>query len=283
MSGGRRQYRLEELSWSLAQAAIGGGAIAIIPVGSLEQHGRHLAVNTDNVIADALGEEIARRGTSQGLKLLLCPAVHYGYTMHNMDFPGTITLRMETLLELGVDVVSSLVHHGCRKVVLMNTHGSNWSILDLISRRVMNRHPEVLVAAVSPIKMAAAELEKLREAKELGGMSHGCELETSLMLHLRPELVEMDMAVRDISQPDSKFYWRDILRGSRGVAMADLTRHASRTGLVGDPAVASAEKGRQCFEVIVSTCLEFLTEFAAREVQVTADFPLTHPRTDIYE
>lgn len=283
MSGGRCAYRLEELSWPQAQAAISGGAMAIIPVGSLEQHGRHLAVSTDNVIADALGEEIARRGTSQGLKLLLCPAIHYGYTMHNMDFPGTITLRMETLLELGVDVVSSLVHHGCRKVVLMNAHGSNWSILDLISRRVMNRHPEVLVAAISPIKMAAAELEKLREAKEMGGMSHGCELETSLLLHLRPELVEMDKAVRDISQPDSRFYWRDILRGSRGVAMADLTRHASRTGLVGDPTVANAAKGGRCFEVIVSTCLEFLTEFAAREVHVTADFPLTHPRTDIYD
>jgi creatinine amidohydrolase len=171
MSGGRCAYRLEELSWPQAQAAIGGGAMAIVPVGSLEQHGRHLAVNTDNVIADGLGEEIARRGTSQGLKLLLCPAIHYGYTMHNMDFPGTITLRMETPLELGVDVVSSLVHHGCRKVVLLNAHGSNWSILDLISRRVMNRHPEVLVAAISPIKMAAADLEKLRQAKEQGGMS----------------------------------------------------------------------------------------------------------------
>jgi creatinine amidohydrolase len=250
-------------------------------VGSLEQHGRHLAVNTDNVIADAIGEAVARRGAERGLKLLLCPSIHYGYTMHNMDFPGTITLRMETLLELGVDVVSSLVHHGCRKVVLLNAHGSNWSILDLISRRVMNRHPEVLVAAVSPVKMAAAELEKLREAKQTGGMSHGCELETSLMLCLRPELVEMDKAVRDISQPDSKFYWRDILRGSRGVAMADLTRHASRTGLVGDPTLASAAKGRQCFEAIVATCLEFLTEFATREVKVTLDFPLTHERTEI--
>lgn len=282
MGDARREYRLEELSWPQAQTAIAAGAVAIVPVGSLEQHGRHLALNTDNVIADALGEELARRGSLRGLRLFLCPSMHYGYTMHNMDFPGTITLRMETLLELGVDVVSSLVHHGCKKIVLMNTHGSNWSVLDLISRRVMNRHPAVLVAAISPIKMAAAELERLREAKEMGGMSHGCELETSLMLHLRPELVDMDKAVRDISQPDSKFYWRDILRGSRGVAMADLTRHASRTGLVGDPTVASAAKGRQCFEAIVATCLEFLTEFATREVRVTLDFPPPHERTEIY-
>ncbi len=178
MSEGRCAYRLEELSWPQAQAAIGGGAMAIVPVGSLEQHGRHLAVNTDNVIADALGEEIARRGASQGLKLLLCPAIHYGYTMHNMDFPGTITLRMETLLELGVDVVSSLVHHGCRKIVLMNAHGSNWSILDLVSRRAVSARlggvvparaesPLQLVLAVAALKGDRMELV-VQKATELG-------------------------------------------------------------------------------------------------------------------
>jgi creatinine amidohydrolase len=281
MGSARAMYRLEELTWPEAQAAIRAGAMAVIPVGSLEQHGRHLAVNTDNVIGDALGEAVVREGVARGLGLLLCPSLHYGYTMHNMDFPGTMTLRTETLLAVGVDLVSSLVHHGCRKVILLNTHGSNWSILDLISRQVMNRHPDVLVPAISPIKMAAAELETLREAKETGGMSHGCELETSLMLHLRPELVDMGKAVRDISQPDSKFYWRDILRGSRGVAMADLTRHASRTGLVGDPTPATAEKGRRFFEVIVATTVEFLAEFAQRSLEVGLDFPLEHVQTEI--
>jgi len=282
MTEARTSYRLEELSWPDAQAAIQAGAMAVIPVGSLEQHGRHLAVNTDNVLGDAIADAAVRKASDRGLRVLLCPPLHYGYTMHNMDFPGTMTLRAETLLAVGVDLVTSLAHHGCKRVVLLNSHGSNWSVLDLIARDVMNRRPEVLVAAIFPIKMAAAELERLREAKQTGGMSHGCELETSLMLHLRPELVDMDKAVHDISQPDSRFYWRDILRGSRGVALADLTRHASRTGLVGDPTVATAEKGRRFFEVIVETCADFLVEFATREVHVTLDFPLTHPRTDIH-
>lgn len=283
MTGAKRTYRLEELSWPEAQAAIQSDAMVVIPVGSLEQHGRHLAISTDNVLGDAIAEAAVRAASDRGLRVLLCPPLHYGYTMHNMDFPGTMTLRTETLLSVGVDLVTSLVHHGCKRIALLNSHGSNWSILDLVSRDVMNRHPGVLVAAIFPIKMAAAELEKLREAKETGGMSHGCELETSLMLHLRPELVDMDRAVRDISQPDSRFYWRDILRGSRGVALADLTRHASRTGLVGDPTVATAAKGRRFFEVIVATCVEFFEEFARRSTQVMLDFPLAHPRTDIFE
>jgi creatinine amidohydrolase len=282
MTEGRKPYRLEELSWPEAQAAIQAGAMAVIPVGSLEQHGRHLTVNTDNILGDAIAEAAVREAAGRGLNVLLCPPLHYGYTMHNMDFPGTMTLRTETLLAVGVDLVTSLAHHGCRRVVLLNSHGSNWSILDLVAREVMNRRPEVLVAAIFPIKMAAAELERLREAKQTGGMSHGCELETSLMLHLRPELVDMAKAVCDISQPDSTFYWRDLLRGSRGVAMADLTRHASRTGLVGDPTVATAEKGRRFFEIIVATCVEFFAEFSTRDAAVTLDFPLTHPRTDIH-
>jgi creatinine amidohydrolase len=277
----RPAYRLEELNWPQAQAAFEAGAMAVLPVGSLEQHGRHLAINTDNVLGDALAAASVQGAVARGVRVLLCPPLHYGYTMHNMDFPGTMTLRMETLLAVGVDLVTSLVHHGCQKIVLLNSHGSNWSILDLVSRQVMNRHPEVLVAATFPIKMAAAELEKLREAKQTGGMSHGCELETSLMLHLRPELVDMDKAVHDISQPDSRFYWRDILRGSRGVALADLTRHASRTGLVGDPTVATAEKGRQFFDLIVSATVEFLVEFSLRDLEVTLDFPLKHQRTEI--
>lgn len=281
MSKARTTYRLEELSWPEAQTAVEGAAMAVIPVGSLEQHGRHLALNTDNVLGDAIADAAVREASNRGLKVFLCPPLHYGYTMHNMDFPGTMTLRTETLLAVGVDLVTSLVHHGCKKIVLLNSHGSNWSILDLVSRQVMNRHPEVLVAAIFPIKMAAAELEKLREAKQTGGMSHGCELETSLMLHLRPELVDMEKAVHDISQPDSRFYWRDILRGSRGVALADLTRHASRTGLVGDPTVATAAKGRKFFELIVSTTVEFLMEFSRRKVEVTLDFLLKHKRTEI--
>ena len=182
MARTRHAYRLEELNWPQAQAAFEVGAMAVLPVGSLEQHGRHLAISTDNVLGDAL---------------------------------------------------------------------------------------------------AAAELEKLREAKRTGGMSHGCELATSLMRYLRPELVDMDKAVHDISQPDSRFYWRDILRGSRGVALADLTRHASRTGLVGDPTVATAEKGRQFFDLIVSATVAFLVEFSLRDVEVTLDFPLKHQRTEI--
>lgn len=273
-------YRLEELTWPQAAEVLAKPCIALIPIGSLEQHGHHLPLNVDNVLCDEIAEA-AGRLAGEALDIVLCPPIHYGYTMHNMDFPGTITLEIETLVALGVDVCRSLIHHGCKKIVFVSTHGSNFSVLDIVSRKVMNLVPDALVAVASPVKMSARELEELREAKKTGGMSHGGELETSILLHFRPDLVDMGKAVEDINQPESQFYFRDVTRGSRGVALADLTRHVSKTGVVGDPTVATAEKGRVFFDIIVKNLAAFLEEFSRREVVQVAEIELRHPRTQL--
>ena len=274
MTGARTTYRLEDLSWPDAQAAIQAGAMAVIPVGSLEQHGRHLAINTDNVLGDAIAEAAVREASDRGLKVLLCPPLHYGYTMHNMDFPGTMTLRAETLLAVGVDLVTSLAHHGCRRIVLLNSHGSNWSILDLIARDVMNRRPEVLVAAIFPIKMAAAELERLREAKQTGGMSHGCELETSLMLHLTD--------LTDMSQATAADRMTSRLRtcpvdpygpGKKKVYLSTWFLENSKHGALGDPTPATREFGKKLFDSIVAGLTDVIEEFYAAQVAATRRKP----------
>ncbi len=276
------KYLLQNMSWLQARDLFAReNVIALIPIGSHEQHGHHLPMSTDNVIADRAAYAVADLVADE-MDVVMCPSVHYGYTMHNMDFPGTMTLRASTLIDFGVDLATSLVHHGCKKVVFVSTHGSNFSVLDLVSREVMNRHPDVLVAIASPMKMAAREIEALREAKATGGMSHACELETSLMLHLDPDNVDMSRAVCDISQPKSDFYFRDMTRGGRGVACADLSRHITRTGAVGDGTLATAEKGKVFFEIIVNTLAQFLREFKERKIEVVAEIDITHATTEIH-
>lgn len=275
------KYVLEHMSWPQAQELFKSEKlIALIPIGSHEQHGPHLPMSTDNVIADRCAYAAAE-SVADEMDALICPSVYYGYTMHNMDFPGTMTLRSSTLIDLGVDLATSLVHHGCKKIVFVSTHGSNFSVLDLVSRELMNRHPDVLVAIASPMKMAAREIEELREAKAIGGMSHACELETSLMLHLDPENVDMSRAVCDLNQPKSDFYFRDMTRGGKGVACADLSRHITRTGAVGDPTLATAAKGKVFFEIIASTLARFLREFSEREIKIVAEISITHSKTEI--
>ncbi len=276
------KYLLQNMSWPQARELFADrNLIALIPIGSHEQHGHHLPMSTDNVIADRAAHAAADLVACE-MDVVVCPSVHYGYTMHNMDFPGTMTLRASTLIDLGVDLATSLVHHGCKKIVFVSTHGSNFSVLDLVSREVMNRHPDVLVAIASPMKMAAREIETLREAKAIGGMSHACELETSLMLHLDPDTVDMSRAVCDLSQPKSEFYFRDMTRGGRGVACADLSRHITRTGAVGDGTLATAAKGKAFFEIIVNTLAQFLREYRERKIEVIAELDITHATTEIY-
>lgn len=275
------KHILEHMKWPQAKELFDRkNLIALIPIGSHEQHGPHLPMSTDNVIADRCAYAASDLVAGE-MDVLICPSVYYGYTMHNMDFPGTITLRSSTLISLGVDLAASLVHHGCRKIVFVSTHGSNFSVLDLVSRELMNRHPEVLVAIASPMKMAAREIEELREAKAIGGMSHACELETSLMLYLDPEHVDMSRAVCDLNQPKSDFYFRDMTRGGKGVACADLSRHITRTGTVGDPTLATATKGKAFFEIIVGTLARFLREYRQREIEVVAEICITHSKTEI--
>lgn len=275
------KFVLEDLSWPQAKGLFSEeNLIALIPIGSHEQHGPHLPMSTDNVIAERCAHAAADCVADE-MDVLICPPVYYGYTMHNMDFPGTMTLGSSTLIRLGVDLATSLVHHGCRKIVFVSTHGSNFSVLDLVSREVMNRHPDVLVAIASPMKMAARQLEELREAQAVGGMSHACELETSLMLYLDPQHTNMSKAICDLNQPKSDFYFRDMTRGGKGVACADLTRHISRTGAVGDATLATQGKGKAFFEVIVDVLAGFLREYSQREIEVIAEVDLIHAKTEI--
>ncbi|OPZ65160.1 MAG: Creatinine amidohydrolase [Firmicutes bacterium ADurb.Bin506] len=102
------------------------------------------------------------------------------------------------------------------------------------------------------------------------------------MLHLDPDNVDMSRAVCDISQPKSDFYFRDMTRGGRGVACADLSRHITRTGAVGDGTLATAEKGKVFFEIIVNTLAQFLREFKERKIEVVAEIDITHATTEIH-
>ncbi|RKX99981.1 creatininase family protein, partial [Candidatus Poribacteria bacterium] len=97
--------------------------IAILPIGSIEQHGRHLPLGTDWLIADRLARELGER-----LNAYVLPALPYGNSQEHMGFPGTIPLRPQTLALVIEDIILSLRHHGIKKVVVLSTHGGNWII-----------------------------------------------------------------------------------------------------------------------------------------------------------
>ena len=261
------KYRYEEFSWPEIRQAVAGNRVAVLPVGTVEQHGPHLPLVTDVLTATEMSRLAVERDPS---KAVLMPPVFYSFNEHHMDFPGTIAVAGETIIRYVTDIGVSLARHGFRKILLVNGHGSNVPFLDIAARNITNQ-TESICAMVSWWSMVPKALfTKLRESEKPGGMAHGCELETSVLLHLRPDLVHMDRAEKDINFAATEFFYWD-LESPAPVQFQEWFSRYSKTGTVGDPTKASAEKGAQFVGAVVDRMCSLINEFRNREIAARVD------------
>ncbi len=262
-------YLYEELSWPQVRDTP-KDRVVVIPVGTLEDHGHHLPINTDVVIV----ESICRRAVeSMPGEALLLPTIVHGYSPHHMDFPGPISIQGQHFMDYVGDVLSSLAHHGFRSMLLVNGHGSNSPWLDATARLAIVHIPGVLCATINwwAIPEVGESVKALRDS-ERGGMSHACGLETSLMLALRPDLVDMAKAVKDMDHRPSKYFPpSDFYHPSGPVTMMPYWSTFSRTGVRGDPTVATREKGEAWLDAAVTGLRGIIGEFGALEIRKRVD------------
>ena len=205
----RKDYLYQHYTWPELAAVVKRQPVVVLPVGSVEDHGPHLPLDTDNFLIWSVCEEAAKRANGE---ILLLPIIPYGFETHHMDFPGTIDIEMEHLLHFVLDVTKSVARHGFKRILIADGHGSNMPILELVARRT-NLETESLCATFIWPSLALEQIRKARESPR-GGMSHACELETSVYLFLDSQRVQMDKAVREVGMPDSDFIWLDLLGGS---------------------------------------------------------------------
>lgn len=232
--------------------------VVVLPIGSVEDHGPHLPVDTDNFLIWSICEEAARRA---GGDILLLPLIPYGFETHHMDFHGTIDIRAEHLLNFVLDVTRSVAHHGFERILIADGHGSNMPILDLAARRTILETNALCACFIWP-SLAIEEIRKVRESGR-GGMAHACELETSVYLHLDRERVQFEKARKEMDMPESAFIWMDLIEGSPVLLMDEWTRF-SKSGTYGDPTLATPEKGRIVFEAVVNAFVRLAREFRNR-------------------
>lgn len=250
--------RLAELSSRALREAIDGGAVVVVPVGATEQHGAHLPLETDWRLCSEVAERACVRAQEEGVPALVTPAVWVGYSPHHMDFPGTVTLDASTFLALVGQISRSLWHHGARKILLLNGHGGNANLLRSAVQQLRFEHG-VRVAAASYWDFALPAIAQWR-ASGPGGINHACELETSLMLAVRPDLVDAGEARDATWLPASGFLSGDLALGAP-VTVAWSFSELSDEGPLGDPTVASAERGAELLAAIVDRMTAFLREF----------------------
>jgi creatinine amidohydrolase len=261
------KYRYEEFTWPEIREAVTQRRVAVLPVGTIEQHGPHLPLVTDVLTASEMSRLAVEKVPGEAV---LLPSVHYSFNEHHMDFPGTIAVAGETIINYVTDIGLSLAHHGFRKVLLVNGHGSNVPFLDIAARNITNKS-EAICAMVPWWNLVPRELlRELRESEYPGGMAHGCELETSVLLHLRPDLVQMEHAAKDINFKASEFFYWD-LQSSSPVFFQEWFSRYSRTGTVGDPTVASAAKGKRFVDAVVERLIALIREFRERKIEQRRD------------
>jgi creatinine amidohydrolase len=247
---------LARLTWPEAKDALAAARLALVPVGSCEQHGPHMTLDADSAIAAAFARRLA---ADLGELAVLCPPLGYGLSEHHLAFPGTLTLRPATLVGFLADIVESLARWGVRRVLVVNGHGGNIDVIRLAARAA-RRDQGALVASVMWAQLAADEASRHARSERYG---HACEIETSVALVLAPASVHADR----IAEP-SPAGAPDALtdppgaRVDRPVWFDEWTAN----GALGDPRRASHEIGA----AVVGTAYERALAFAHQ----LADEPL---------
>ncbi len=224
--------RFDELTDPEIAAALARTPRVILPMGSVEQHGPHLPTGTDFFAATAIALAVADR--LDALVLPLCPL---GVTPMHMPFPGTVSLRPQTLQDVVTDIGSSLAGHGCREFVILNWHEGNIPSLALAGERL---HRELGLAVVT---VHACYVAEERFGPRAGGLTHGGKIEAWSVLSCRPELVHLDRAAGSGDRRQGELV--DRLRRDRSFQpMLTDVRTMSATGWYGDPAGATEQEAR---------------------------------------
>jgi creatinine amidohydrolase len=265
-------YLYEHLTWEEINDASRAGRVALLPAGMIEDHGPHLPVDADVVIVSAICERAAQLAPDE---IVLLPCVRFGYSPHHIDFPGTLTIRWTTFVEYVVDITRSLAHHGFRKILIVNGHGSNRPLLDMAARLTVVERPDVHCAYTS-----WWDLQDVRDVfnaeRESDVTSHACEAETSVYLAVDETRVKMERAAKDATYQASPHFWGDLAGRKpdpsfkNPVYMTEYWSMDTRNGVKGDPTKATKAKGQHILEAGGRELVELCRELRSRPVKTRA-------------
>lgn len=237
---------MSEVEWwrlkaSELNALAARDAVVIVPVGSVEQHGPHLPTQVDALLAGEVARRAAR-AAEKSTPVVVAPTVWSGLAEHHMSLGGTLSLDFQTFFAVLKCICRSLVRHGFKRILLLNGHGGNIAALTVIVNELAVEL-NAPIATTSYWNLASKEFGQILERQK--NVRHACEAETSMMLALVPELVDMSKAAQTIGPTG-----RELAEVVGGDAAHRWRSFKSRTshGVIGDPRAADAKKGERLLE-----------------------------------
>jgi creatinine amidohydrolase len=250
-------------SWMQIKEHLERQSLLILPVGTTEEHGPHLPVDTDARIAEGYGTRLAD-ALAPEVPVLLMDTIRYGYSMTIMrQWPGTIVVRTRVFMDLVFDICRSVLDMGFTKLALLDCHGHHGGLLNTVSRELCDACDKA-IAIISPAELSRDEFNAARKSAQ-GGAIHAGEWETSLVLHMSPEVVDLSKATDvDIMRYRSEFVAGDTFKGRQRVVWSTWYLQPSETGAYGAPSVASGETGKLIMDAAVANGARFLREYWGR-------------------
>jgi creatinine amidohydrolase len=238
--------------------------VAMLPVAAVEQHGPHLPLATDAIINEGLVRAALER-VPAGATLLALPAQNVGLSSEHTSFAGTLSIRDTTLLEAWTDIGRSVARTGVRKLVVLNTHGGQKTLVDLVAVRLRS---ELGMLVVRATYFAFGALPGLFDPAEVVHDIHGGEVETSLMLHLKPDLVRT-AALADFKGLPHELAARNKLLGAeKPVGIGWRAEDLNAAGACGNAAKADGRRGAQHLSYLADHLAALVAEVAATPLTI---------------
>jgi creatinine amidohydrolase len=233
-------------AWPQVEALARDGRVAVLPFGAFEQHGPHMPLSTDTIMAQELARRLATRAGA-----LLLPPVHYGETSGNDGFPGTVSLGFDTVRHIALDICASLRRSAVAALVVVNGDYGNQAPLKLAAWEARDQlgYP-VLVIDYPGLAEIAAEVSQTPSAGH--GFYHADEVETSMVLAIEPDAVNMELAAAEYPRFPPAY-------GATPVPL----RQVSASGVFGDPRGATAEKGERILSALTERAWDIMAPFIA--------------------
>ncbi len=244
------------LTWSeIEQMPDKENVVIIQPLGAIEQHGPHLPIAVDSAISlGVLGKALLQ--LNDHIPAYALPCLYYGKSNEHSGFPGTITLSTQTLLAVISEMALSIYRSGFRKLVLMNSHGGQPQIMEIAARDLHQEHPDLAVFPLFTWRVPHVVGEMLTPQEQEYGI-HAGDAETSIMLSLLPQQVQMDKAVKEYPQglPENS-----LLDMEGKLPFAWVTKELSKSGVMGDATVATKEKGDRILESLAKGWVQVIED-----------------------
>jgi len=248
--------------------------VAVLPVAATEQHGPHLSLSVDTDLVEGV-VQASLAHLPAALSVLFLPTQAVGLSPEHARFPGTLTLRAETVIRLWTEIGESVAASGIRKLLLLNAHGGQVGVMDIVARDLRARCGMLVYSASwfnLPLKdVHGQDVNAQFSTQEHRFGVHAGEIETAMMLALKPELVRMDKAQHFHSSSADRAVSLPVLGNGRSAKMAWQMQDYNPLGAAGNAAAATAEKGRALVSAAGKGLANVLVEFEGLALTVLTD------------